>query len=269
MTLAPDDGRLFFELMWKLQYYFNQKRGFHKGISSQEQYAKLPTEKKLKVRDGLWKNPEVIEAYLQENPDALPAEELEIVRKWKDNIKGSFFILRHLKKGSIFIGKDDQVYAVHGIQDPLDKVMPPYALPQMVEAVLLPFKGRIIYDGLLQGYSIHFGGGIRSNLNHAYTVAKHKERIITTLEPELAVPKIVKSKKSNLPQLKELSASLTNLKGGSPLQNSALALARVSLELSLADGEGAITSDEIDSQARKLRNACTRLLNLLEIMEEE
>lgn len=269
MTLAPNDGKLFFELMWKLQYYVNQKRGFHKNISSREKYADLPTKKKMTTRDELWKTPELIEAYTQENPDALPAEELEIVRKWKGFIKGSFFILRHLKKGSIFIGKDDQVYAVHGIQDPLDEVIPSYALPQMVEAVLLPFKGQIIYDGLLAGYRVHFGGGIRSDFSHTYKVAKQKNRIITTLEPDPATPSIIKPKKNLAPQLKDLSVTITKLKSDSPLQNSALALARASIELSLADAQGILAPDEINSQARKIFKASKRLLKLLDIMEEE
>ena len=268
MTLSPNDGKLFYELMWKLQYYVNQKRGFHKNISSLEVYANLPSKTKMKARDELWKTPELIESYAQENPDALPAEELAIIRKWKSFVKGSFFILRHLKAGSIFI-KDNQVYAVHGIQDPLDEVIPSYALPRMVEAILLPFKGQIIYDGLLAGYSIHFGGGIRSDINHTYKVAKQKNRIITTLEPGLATPIIIKPKKNIAPQLKDVSVTLTKLKSDSPLQNSALALARASIELSLADAQGTLAPDEINTQARKIFKTSKRLLDLLDIMDEE
>lgn len=269
MTLPPNEAKLFFELMWKLQYYANQKRGFHKNIASFEEYANLGTEKKLKARDELWKTPELIEAYTQENPDALPAEELEIIRKWKRFIKGSFYILRHLKKGSIFIGKDDQVYSVHGIQDPLDEVIPSYALPRMVEAILLPFNGKIIYDGLLAGYNIHFGGGIRSDLNHTYTVAKQKNRIITTLEPELAPPIIIKPGKNITPQLKELSDVLTKLKGNNTLQNSALALARASIEIAITDNQGNLTPDNINAQAHKIFKTSKRLLKLLDVMEEQ
>jgi hypothetical protein len=269
MTLDPADGKLFFELMWKLQYYVNQKRGFDKSISSAEEYTKLPTEKKLKARDVLWEDIELIEAYVHENPDALPPEQLEIILKWKGFIRGSFFILRHLKKGSIFIGKDDKVYAVHGIQDPLEKVIPSYVLPQMVEAILLPFKGQIIYDGLLSGYSIHFGGGIRSNLNRIYMTAKQKNRIIATLEPDLVTPAILRPKKNITPQLKEVSTSLAKVKGESPLQKSALALARLSLELSLAEAEGILAPLELAKQTRKIFRASKRLLDLLDMMEEE
>lgn len=269
MTLPPNEAKLFFELMWKLQYYVNQKHGFHKNISSLDEYANLDTKKKIKARDELWKTPELIEAYTQENPDTLPAEEFEIISKWKYFIKGSFHILRHLKKGSIFIGKDDQIYAVHGIQDPLDEVIPSYALPRMVEAILLPFKGKIIYDGLLAGYNIHFGAGIRSNLNHAYAVAKQKNRIITTLEPELAPSTIIKPGKNITPQLNELSVVLSKLKGNNTLQSSALALARASIEIAAADHQGNLTPDNANKEAHKIFKTSKRLLNQLDIMEEE
>lgn len=49
--------------MWRLQFYVNQKHGFYRNISSRREYANLPTKKKLKVRDELWKTPELIEAY--------------------------------------------------------------------------------------------------------------------------------------------------------------------------------------------------------------
>ncbi len=269
MTLPPADGKLFFELMWKLQYYVNRKHGFHKNVSSLEEYADLPTEKKLKARDELWKDTTLIETYARENPDALPADELEIIRKWKNSIKGRFFILRHLKKGSIFIGNDNQVYSVHGIQDPLEEVVPSYALPQMVEAVLLPFKGQIIYDGLLSGYRVHFGGGIRSNINRVYAVAKHKDRVISTLGPDRSPSVEVKPRKNILPQLKEISAALGKLKSANALQNSALALARASLEASIADAQGTLSADEIGAVARKIHKASARLLKLFDILEEE
>lgn len=56
--------------------------------------------------------------------------------------------------------------------------------PVNVEAVLLPFKGKIIYDGLLLGYNIAFGGGIRSRFTQIYLTAKYKQRIVTSLEPD-------------------------------------------------------------------------------------
>ena len=267
MTLAIEDGKLFFDLMWKLQFYVNQQRGFHTNISSRTEYASLPTELKLKARNALWEDPSLIGGYVQANPDTLPPDQLQLVNKWRDFVKGSFFIFRHLKKGSIFIGKDDRVYAVHGIQDPLEEVMPSYALPKMVEAILLPFKGRIIYDGLLSGYSIHFGGGIRSNLNRLYMAAKQSGRIITSLEPDLETPGRVETRKSIAPQLQTVAASLAKVKGESPFQKSALALARTSIELALAEEEGMLAPPEVDKRARKIVRETRRLLEMLDLME--
>ena len=99
MILPSEDAKLFFKLMWSLQYYVNQKLGFYKEISSREEYANLPTEKKLKARNALWEHPELIEDYARENPDAFPDDELEIVRRWTGFIKGSFFSTAPFEKG--------------------------------------------------------------------------------------------------------------------------------------------------------------------------
>jgi hypothetical protein len=64
MNLSPEDAKLFFELMWGLQHYVNQQRGILKNIPSPVEYAKLPTQKKLKVREALWKSPGLIDNYV-------------------------------------------------------------------------------------------------------------------------------------------------------------------------------------------------------------
>jgi hypothetical protein len=53
----------------------------------------------------------------------------------------------------------------------------------MVETALLPFKDKIIYDGLLSspGPAIAFGPGIRGMLNETYQQAKDRHGIVTTL----------------------------------------------------------------------------------------
>jgi hypothetical protein len=56
-------------------------------------------------------------------------------------------------------------------------------LPVLVQTVLLPFEGQIIYDGLLQWYAVVFGPGIRARLNTEYRNAQEREGIITALEP--------------------------------------------------------------------------------------
>jgi hypothetical protein len=46
---------------------------------------------------------------------------------------------------------------------------------------LLPVKGQIVYDGLLNSYNISFGPGIRRSLNESFKEAKERLGIVTTL----------------------------------------------------------------------------------------
>ena len=271
MNLSPEDTELYYKLMWSLQYYINRQVGLLKEITTLEEYASLPSEEKLKVRKMLWDNPKLIDAYLQANPEGFLSDELEIVRKWKAFVKGTFYILRHLKKYSIFMGNNDHVYAVVGLLSPIEDVIPSYALPLMVEAILLPFKGMIIYDGMFNTYNISIGGGIRSSLNHAYMVAKQKERIIATLEPELAghQSSVPKRTKDLLPKLDELTSQMSALKGETPLQNAAISLARTSLELAILIAQEPEDFSKLKPAQVKLSRASTRLKNLLEIEEYE
>ena len=271
MNLSLEDAKLFFELMWGLQRYCNQRLKIIKDFSSVVDYSQLTVQKKLKLREALWKSPGLIDDYLKLNPASLSSENLDIVRNWKGFIKGEFFILRHLKKYSIFIGNKDQVYGVLGLFDSLEDLVPTYALPAIVETVLLPFKGRIVYDGLLRGYNVSFGSGYRSDLNYTYSVAKQKERIITSLEPDLAQakPATVQLKRNWLPQLEEMAAAAAKFKGDTALQNAAFALLRASIEMAKVAETNPDDLDVLFAGERKVRKAGTRLSTVLEIEAED
>ncbi len=172
---------------------------------------------------------------MEKNPDSLSAQELDLVSKWKRFVSGGFQIFRHLKNYTIFIGEKSQVYGVLGLYDNLDDLSPGRPLPTMVRAVLLPFKGKIVYDGMLEAYNIFIGGGIRTGLNEEYMAAKQNNRIVTTLEPE-AAPQIQvmhqqKPGKDWNPVVEELVRTCENLQGGSPVQNAAFALLRDSARM--------------------------------------
>jgi hypothetical protein len=67
-------------------------------------------------------------------------------------------------------------------------------LPFLCKTILLPFKGQIIYDGLLSGYNITFGSGIRRRLKDSYNDAKKRQGIITSLPPPAEMPRPARSK---------------------------------------------------------------------------
>ena len=231
MKLSEENTNLFYRLMWGVQFYVSQQLQVQRNVHSVQEYAALPMSDKDPVRDALWKDPKLIDAYLDLNPDHLPADEREIISKWKQFMADTFYIFRFLKNYTIFIGKGSQVYGVVGLNNSVAELFQGWSLPILVEAVLLPFKGQIIYDGLLSSHNIFFGSGVRSDLNETYMIAKQNGRIVTTLEPGTTVPEIERAAESRpewIKKVEEIGRSSEQMHGGSAIQSAALTLLRAS-----------------------------------------
>ncbi len=65
----------------------------------------------------------------------------------------------------------------------MPEITPFPALPVLVQAVLLPFEGKIIYDSLFVPYPVTFGSGIRRNLNDGYRQIQERGEVIISLDP--------------------------------------------------------------------------------------
>jgi hypothetical protein len=141
----------------------------------------------LVIRYALFAHRELIDEFVRDNPAKLTPDDLKVVGTWKRAVIGKFYVFRYLTKYTVFLtsgGSPNKAYGVLGLADPLEEVMGPH-LPRLVTAVLLPFQGKIIYDGLFSGYNITFGGGIKRMLNEEYKQAKGAFGIITSLGDEL------------------------------------------------------------------------------------
>lgn len=51
----------------------------------------------------------------------------------------------------------DKIYMVKGLTDNLDNIISYKELPVVTTTAIIPFKGYLIYDGILQNYSINMG----------------------------------------------------------------------------------------------------------------
>lgn len=249
MKLSKQDVDLFFELMWALQYFTNQKLQILSNVRTLDEYIKCSGEEKMKVRQVMYENIKLIDSFIKENPQKFTDDKLSIIAKWKHFIAGKFYIERLLKKYAIFIS-ENRVYGVLALYDAFDEMFHRSQLPVLIEAVLLPFKGKIIYDGLLQGYNIFFGRGISAELKETYMAAKQNAQIIESLDPDIKQTKIqkpTKPLKDWRPELKELIKRAKKLRGGSgqpPIYSPAFSLVRASLELA----QSAISNpDDIDN----------------------
>ncbi|MEW6521232.1 MAG: hypothetical protein AB1461_17670 [Thermodesulfobacteriota bacterium] len=267
MKLPETDAKLFFQLMWALQFYVNQKFRIH-DCKCLEDYAGSAAEQKFKVREALYQNVELFDSFVQENPQNFSTENLAIISGWKKCIKGSFFIERLRKEYAVFI-KDDNVYGVLGITQSFDELIDKTNLPIYVDAVLLPFRGGIVYDGLLQFRNIFFGGGIKRNLKETYLRAKQNNRIIVSLEkpgtdkrPE-AAPAALKNWE---PELEALARQANKLKGSlehPAIYTPAFSLVKASIEFAQCAVSDANDRQGLDKALKKVRRAYNKSSTVL------
>jgi hypothetical protein len=184
MQVTEAEGRLFYHLHVGLQLLVNRRHGVIHPVETFDAFMALPPEKRLKTRDALYAHPESFDEFLKHGDLSVSADAAEIVAGWRDHrATGVFFIFRHLRRHTVFLSSEGppQAFGVLGLTDPLERLAP-YP-PVMVTATLLPFRGRIIYDGFLttSGPTVTFGGGFRRMLDNAYRDAKATSGIITSL----------------------------------------------------------------------------------------
>ena len=195
MNLHPSEVEQFYRIWWPLLGYVNeQRRLVPRVVGKTIKGGVLSTQEAAVIRDALWADDALREAFIAENPAHLSREDLEITAGWRFRVAGRFIVLRHLKKYSVFLSqsKPPHAYGVLGLVSPIDEVIGP-EVPQLVQAVLLPFRDKITYDGILTGYRLHFDRGIRAGLNDTYRNIKEREGITTTLLPPTVPPSAAKA----------------------------------------------------------------------------
>src|ERR1700730_11597987 len=183
MLLEPQDVDLFFKLHRALMFFVNQRlQVIPDDVASPDEFSSLSPQVRLKIRDALSANLDLIQSFADENPANLNEDELAIVRSWRHLVAGKFYVFRELKKYTVFLSTTSPAtaYGVLALSQPFEELVGPY-LPVLTETVLLPFKGVIVYDGLMSSYNISFGPGIRRSLNESFKEAKARHGIVTSL----------------------------------------------------------------------------------------
>lgn len=278
MNLSTPDIELFYKLNGSLLAFANRELKIVAAGIAPDQVRKQPVQQVAALRDSCYEKPQIFEQYLPANPDRLPAEELAIVASWRLRITGDFYIVRHLKAYTVFLSAKEptRLYGVLGLIDPLEAVMRGAPLPLMVKATLLPFRDRIIYDGLLNTYRISFGGGIRRSINSTYSRIKEREGIIETLVGGDGLPltrtsltgKTVKLAPDWRPAVDEIVSQADKMRQtDTKLQGAAFGLLRAAASLAQATLQEQGAEDEATKRLKSARTALTKVEKLL--YEEE
>jgi hypothetical protein len=187
MQLSPHQTERFYRVWYALFRFVNEQRQLVPTLPAIPGEGSISSSDAFKLRNALWADDTLRERFIATNPAGFSAADVALVESWRYRLAGTFFIVRHLKKYSIFLVDQppEHAYGVLGLISPIEEIVGP-VLPLLVQAVLLPFEGQIIYDSLLQPYAVTFGANIRHRLNETYRTIQEREGITTTLEPSNA-----------------------------------------------------------------------------------
>jgi hypothetical protein len=181
--LTPTECREFYETWFGLIAFVNERERVV-NIEIKPEYPNAVSEIVVhKVREVLWEKPEIIDEYISEIQ--LPQETIEILNLWgKNHKKGMFIILEYQADYAVVIASneqgEDRLYGIKGISNSIANTLR-RELPALFETVLLPFKGKIIYDSFFYPMEIGFADGAKAAFQEMYDKAK-KHGIITSLE---------------------------------------------------------------------------------------
>lgn len=181
--LSPEECSQFYEIWYGLMGFVNEKRSVIKPKIKPEYPNEVNDIMIHKVREVLWEEPDLIDEYI--NKTELTQEEIDILRLWRNSYKkGMFLIWEYQEEYAVAIAPneqgEDRLYGIKGMTNSIANILQ-RNLPVQVDTVLLPFKGKIIYDGFMGSYSLAFGDGAKSSFRKMYDKAV-KYGIITSLE---------------------------------------------------------------------------------------
>lgn len=182
MRLSDEDVELYYRLMWGLLYYTNQRHHVMKALDGPDLRDRDPHEVS-RLNELLFSHPGLMDSFVDENPLDLAPEELDIVRGWKRFIDDRFLVVEHAKEHSVLVtvGDDMRAYGVVGLNDGMREIVGD-RLPRFVETIILPFKGRIVYCGLLGYINVLIGPTMRRGIMAEYKRARSRFGVITSLD---------------------------------------------------------------------------------------
>ena len=181
MRLSQPDVDVFYRLWFSVLAYVGLRNPtILNAVKTPEELRGMRFDKLAPLRAQVYQQPDIFSSYVVDNPDRFSVDELAIVAEWRHFVKDDFVLLRQLKSYAIFLDSADppKAFGVLALVSAFEELL---ELPAMINAVLLPFKGQIIYDGLFNYQPLTFGPSVRARFNQSYQQAKSLTGIITSL----------------------------------------------------------------------------------------
>ncbi len=178
MLLAPKDAQRFILLHQSLMWYVNQVL----DVVPQDGTNPVALENRPALREAFVENADLLFDYIDENPFELPAKDLKTLQSWKHFQFGHFLVVECLEQHNVFLSFDEfaLAYGTLALTEPLSDLIPG-SLPILVETMLLPYNGKIVFDGLLVAFDLELDENHVRNFEHVYSLSKQIFGIVTTL----------------------------------------------------------------------------------------
>lgn len=131
----------------------------------------------LKLQDMIFQGGDFIDSFVKRKGAALKSGDLDVLKGWSRHVNDHFLLMQHSKEGSKFLHLDrngkQTAYLVIGMYQDIEEVLNG-PLPIFLQTVLLPYKGRVTYTGLVHYDEVSFGGSMARDIKAIY------ERTLTT-----------------------------------------------------------------------------------------
>jgi len=236
--LSPEEAPVFFSLCDALDTFANRRLQVAPGFEDLETMREANMQLRYDIRTALWARRELLDEFIHTNPFNLPAAAVDDARGFQRAATGRFYCERVLKKHAIVISLSEPpvVYAVEGLTEPVESVLTRSAYEAagvVFNATLLPWRGRIVWDGLVSVLPLHVGPGIRRMYKDTYNRAKAAGAIRTSLgEAHAAAAKPRKAPRDWRPAVEGIVESTEALgKPETPQQAAVFALLKASAKL--------------------------------------
>lgn len=181
MILSTEEYNHYTDLHFKLLYFTAKRFNILKTATSLKEFKKLPLSKKYECRQLFNKQATILEEFIKQYSQKLSDEQFKILEGFRRRIPDSYFIvLKCLTKYAIFIDNDNKkVYGILALSNPFTDFFDDF--PVLIKTTILPFNGKIIYDGFLETQA-YLGPNITIEYNEIYKEAKRNRQIITSLD---------------------------------------------------------------------------------------
>jgi hypothetical protein len=224
MLLSREEAEMVCKLHGAIMEFANEQLFGSGAPGSAPAYSACSPEKRHEIGRAFLGRLDLIDVFIITNAGKFSPDELDVVSSWRHLVAERFIALRQLKKYMILLACDGSrtVYGVTGLGEPLERVIP-RGLPAMIEIVLLPFRGQIVYDGIIGAFNVTFGPGARRGFEDQYRTAKANHAVITSLPKDAAasparaqapMPRLAKGPPKPVPDVHQLLPRLLGMIDG-------------------------------------------------------